>query len=631
MSDLDQRELRLQKLFELKKNGRNPYEITSFEVSLNSKYIKDNFEFIDNSSVTIAGRLMQRRTMGKAAFANILDSSGSIQIYIKLDNIGKETYDEFLDYDIGDIIGVEGTVFKTHKGEISVNVSKISLLSKSLSPLPEKFHGLKDVDLRYRKRYLDLIMDENVKKTFIKRSIIIKTIRRYLDKLNFIEVETPMLNTIAGGAIARPFVTHHNALNMDLYLRIAPELFLKRLITGGMDRVYEIGRQFRNEGISIKHNPEFTTLELYLAYADYNQMMNLAENIIVACNEAVGNDSIIEYGNEKINIVSPFERLTMIDAVKKYTGEDFSLCMNDEDKVIEISNRLQIDSQGKTKWGDILTLAFEQKVEEKLMNPTFIYDFPAETSPLAKRKKENPMLVERFELYVYGRELANAYSELNDPVDQKERFQEQLKLRDAGDDTASIPDQDFVSCLEYAMPPTGGLGIGIDRLAMLLTNSASIRDVILFPTMKPLDSEKINNVVKQKSESNVKETIDFSKVKVEPLFEEMVDFDTFIKSDFRAVKVISCEEVPKSKKLLKFTLDDGITKNRTILSGIRAYYEPEELIGKTLIAILNLPPRSMMGFESCGMLISAVHEEDGGEKLHLLMVDDGIPAGAKLC
>ncbi len=485
MSDSEQYDIRLKKLVELQKKGKDPYKVTSFEVTSNSEYIKENFEFVESSVVRVAGRIMQKRGMGKASFANVQDSHGSIQIYVKLDNLGEETYKEFSNYDIGDIIGLEGTVFKTHKGEISINVSSVILLSKSLCPLPEKFHGLKDVDLRYRKRYLDLIMNPKVRDTFVKRSKIVKTIRKYLDDLNFVEVETPMLNSIAGGAIARPFITHHNALNMDLFLRIAPELYLKRLITGGMDRVYEIGRQFRNEGISIKHNPEFTTLELYLAYADYNQMMNLAENIVINCNEAVGNDNLIRYGENEISLVSPFERLSMIDAVKKYTGEDFSLCMDDVLKAVDIANKLGIDLEGKNTWGDILTLAFEQKVEEKLINPTFIYDFPAETSPLAKRKKECPCLVERFELYVCGRELGNAYSELNDPIDQRERFRDQLKMREQGDDTASIPDEDFVNALEYGMPPTGGLGIGIDRLAMLLTDSASIRDVIIFPTMKP--------------------------------------------------------------------------------------------------------------------------------------------------
>ena len=484
MSDSEQYNIRLKKLVELQKNDKDPYKITSFEVTSNSEYIKENFEFMESSSIRIAGRIMQKRGMGKASFANVQDSHGFIQIYVKLDNVGEETYREFSEYDIGDIVGIEGKIFKTHKGEISINVESIILLSKSLCPLPEKFHGLKDVDLRYRKRYLDLIVNPKVRGTFIKRSTIVKTIRKYLDDLNFIEVETPMLNTVAGGAIARPFITHHNALNMDLFLRIAPELYLKRLITGGMDRVYEIGRQFRNEGISIKHNPEFTTLELYLAYADYNQMMNLAENIVTKCNEAVGNDNLIKYGDSEINLVAPFERLRMIDAVKKYTGEDFSLCMNDVIKAVDIANNLGIDLQGKNTWGDILTLTFEQKVEAKLINPTFIYDFPYEGSPLAKRKKECPCLVERFELYVCGRELANAYSELNDPIDQRERFRDQFKMREQGDDTASVPDEDFVNALEYGMPPTGGLGIGIDRLAMLLTDSASIRDVIIFPTMK---------------------------------------------------------------------------------------------------------------------------------------------------
>ena len=625
--------IRKDKLAQMQKSGNDPFEITTFNRNILSGEIRERFEELEGKDVAIAGRIMSWRDMGKASFMDIHDINGRMQVYIKMDDVGEESYKALSLWDIGDIIGVEGYVFRTKRGEVSVHAKKLTLLSKSLLPLPEKFHGLKDTDLRYRQRYVDLIMNPEVKDAFVKRSTIIKTIRSYLDKLGYIEVETPILNTIPGGAAARPFVTHHNTLNLDMYLRIAPELYLKRLIVGGMEKVYEIGRLFRNEGMSIKHNPEFTTIELYEAYTDYNGMMDIAENLINECAKAVCGSDEITYQGKNINLSKPFERMTMIEAVKKYTGEDFGAFIGDTEKAKEAAKRIGIVPDANAVWGDILNLAFEEKVEENLIQPTFIYDYPVEISPLTKRKKGTPQLVERFELFIVGRELANAYSELNDPIDQMERFKHQMMLREMGNDEANMIDDDFVTSLEYGMAPTGGLGMGIDRLVMLLTDSASIRDVIIFPTMKPLNDAVNKSDVKPRACEEVAtepEKIDFSKVEIEPLFKDCVDFETFSKSDFRAVKVKECAPVPKSKKLLQFTLDDGTGTDRTILSGIHAYYEPEELIGKTLIAITNLPPRAMMGIDSCGMLLSAVHKEEGEEKLHLLMVDDHIPAGAKL-
>ena len=626
-------QIRRDKLKYLQEHGKDPFKITVCDRNSTSEEIRNNFEALENKDVKIAGRIMSWRDMGKAAFMDIHDRTGRMQVYLKIDDIGQEAFEMLSKWDIGDIISVEGYVFKTRRGEISVHAKKLELLSKSLLPLPDKFHGLRDTDLRYRQRYVDLIVNPEVKNTFINRSKIIKAIRKYLDDLGFIEVETPVLNTIPGGAAARPFLTHHNTLDIDLYLRIAPELYLKRLIVGGMEKVYEIGRLFRNEGMSIKHNPEFTTIELYEAYADYHSMMDHAENIINSAVNAVCNNEVINYQGQEINLSKPFKRITMIEAVKNVTGIDFGEFIGDNEKAQEVAKSLSLDVGPSDTWGNVLNLVFEEKVEETLIQPTFICDYPVEVSPLTKRKNDIPLLVERFELFITGRELANAYSELNDPIDQKERFEKQMELRDAGDEEANMIDTDFITALEYGMAPTGGLGMGIDRLVMLLTDSASIRDVIIFPTMKTLGGVKSENGVKDKEDSTPKsepEKIDFSKVKVEPLFEEDVDFDTFSKSDFRAVKVKECVAVPKSKKLLQFTLDDGTGTDRTILSGIHAYYEPEELVGKTLIAITNLPPRAMMGIDSCGMLLSAVHEEEGEEKLHLLMVDDHIPAGAKL-
>ena len=634
LSENEQKQIRIDKLKALQDAGKDPFEITLATQTHHSDEIKAHFDELEEKDVTIAGRIMTWRDMGKANFIDIQDRNGRIQAYVRMNDVGEDVFKEFKTWDIGDIVEITGFVFKTRTGEVSVHTKQIRLLSKSLLPLPEKFHGLTDTDTRYRKRYLDMIMNPDVKDTFIKRSKIITSIRNYLDNLGFIEVETPILNTIPGGAAARPFITHHNTLDMDMYLRIATELYLKRLIVGGMERVYEIGRNFRNEGMDVRHNPEFTCIELYQAFTDYHGMMDIAEALIRnAANEVCDSLHIVFNGTE-IDLETPFCRLTMIDAVKEYSGVDFGSFMSDNEKAIAVAKEKEIEIQpGKATWGDILNSFFEEFVEENLTQPTFIMDYPVEVSPLTKRKPDCPVLTERFELFILGGEYGNAYSELNDPIDQMGRFEAQMKLREAGDDEANMIDHDFVTALEYGMPPTGGLGIGIDRLVMLLTDSYSIRDVLLFPTMKPLNGVKDENGV-NKTESEAPKTepekIDFSKVEIEPLFKDFVDFETFSKSDFRAVKVLACEAVPKSKKLLKFTLDDGSGENRTILSGIHAYYEPEELVGKTCIAITNLPPRPMMGIDSCGMLISAVHHEEGEEKLHLLMVDDHIPAGAKL-
>ena len=629
-------QVRRDKLKALQDAGKDPFQVNTSDRDILASEILERFEELENKDVCIAGRIMSKRGKGKVAFIDIHDRSGKMQIFAKHDDLGEDEYKTILKYDIGDIIEVKGFVFRTKVGEISVHAKKITLLSKSLLPLPEKYHGLKDTDLRYRQRYVDLIMNPEVKDTFIKRSKIIKTIRSYLDDMGYIEVETPVLNTIPGGAAARPFITHHNTLDIDLYMRIAPELYLKRLIVGGMEKVYEIGRLFRNEGMDVKHNPEFTTIEIYEAYTDYNGMMDRTEQMINrACVEVNGTDQI-KYQGEDIDLSVPFKRMTMIDAVKQYAGVDFGEFIGDTEKAKEVAKELNLEVKPTDTWGNILNTAFEDYVEEQLVQPTFICDYPVEVSPLTKRKKDVPELVERFELFITRRELANAYTELNDPIDQRKRFEHQLMLREAGDDEANMLDEDFLTSLEYGMAPTGGMGMGIDRLTMLLTDSASIRDVIIFPTMKPLDGVKKEigvNSEAAKAPDTPKaepEKIDFSNVKIEPLFEEFVDFETFSKSDFRAVKVKECEAVPKSKKLLKFVLDDGTGTDRVILSGIHEYYEPEELVGKTCIAIVNLPPRKMMGIDSAGMLISAVHEKDGQEGLNLLMVDNHIPAGAKL-
>ena len=635
LSENEQKQIRIDKLKALQDSGRDPFEITLATQTHHSDEIKADFDNLENKDVTIAGRIMTWRDMGKANFIDIQDRNGRIQAYVRMNDVGEDVFAEFKTWDIGDIVEITGFVFKTRTGEISVHAKEIRLISKSLLPLPEKFHGLTDTDTRYRKRYLDMIMNPDVKDTFIKRSKIISSIRSYLDNLGFVEVETPILNTIPGGAAARPFITHHNSLDMDMYLRIATELYLKRLIVGGMERVYEIGRNFRNEGMDVRHNPEFTCIELYQAFTDYHGMMDIAEALIRnAANEVCDGNLHITFNGTEIDLESPFRRLTMIEAVKEFSGVDFAEFMSDDEKAVAIAKEKNIEiAPGKATWGDVLNSFFEEFVEENLVQPTFIMDYPVEVSPLTKRKPDCPALTERFELFILGGEYGNAYSELNDPIDQMSRFEAQMKLREAGDDEANMIDHDFVTALEYGMPPTGGLGIGIDRLVMLLTDNYSIRDVLLFPTMKTLGGVKSENGVKDKEVSTPNsepEKIDFSKVKIEPLFEEDVDFDTFSKSDFRAVKVKECVAVPKSKKLLQFTLDDGTGTDRTILSGIHAYYEPEELVGKTLIAITNLPPRAMMGIDSCGMLLSAIHEEEGEEKLHLLMVDDHIPAGAKL-
>ena len=626
------RQVRRDKLAELQANGQDPFQITKFDVTHHSKEVKEHFDELEGKQVVLAGRIMSKRIMGKASFCNILDLQGNIQSYVARDSIGEDEYKAFKKMDIGDIVGLTGEVFKTKTGEISIHASAVTLLSKSLQVLPEKFHGLTDTDVRYRQRYVDLIMNPEVKDTFIKRSKILSSIRRYLDGQGFMEVETPMLVSNAGGAAARPFMTHFNALDEDFKLRISLELYLKRLIVGGMERVYEIGRVFRNEGLDTRHNPEFTLMELYQAYTDYNGMMDLTENMYRHVAKEVLGTTVITYNGVEMDLGKPFERLTMVDAVKKYAGVDWNEVATLEDAQ-KLAAEHHVEYEARHKKGDILNLFFEEFVEEHLIQPTFIMDHPVEISPLTKRKPENPDYVERFEFFMNGWEMANAYSELNDPIDQRERFKAQEELLAQGDEEANTTDEDFLNALEIGMPPTGGIGFGIDRMCMLLTDSAAIRDVLLFPTMKSLgDVNKKNDVKKSASEEmNAEpEKIDFSKVKVEPLFEEFVDFDTFSKSDFRAVKVKECVAVPKSKKLLQFTLDDGTGTDRTILSGIHEYYEPEELVGKTCIAIVNLPPRKMMGIDSCGMLISAVHEEDGKEGLHLLMVDNHIPAGAKL-
>ena len=620
--------VRREKLAELQEQGNDPFTITKYDVTAHTQQIKDNYEQFEGKDVSIAGRMMSKRVMGKASFCNIQDRDGNIQCYVARDSIGEDAYKAFKKMDIGDIVGIKGTPFTTKTGEKSVHVAEITLLSKSLQILPEKFHGLTNTDIRYRQRYVDLIMNPEVKDTFIKRSKIIKEIRNFLDGRDFMEVETPMLVSNAGGAAARPFETHYNALDEDVKLRISLELYLKRLIVGGLERVYEIGRVFRNEGVDTRHNPEFTLMELYQAYTDYEGMMELTESMFRYLAEKVCGSTLISYNGTPIDLGKPFARLTMIDAIKQYAGIDFDQVKTDEEAKA-LADQHKIEYEARHKRGDIINMFFEEYCEDKLIQPTFIMDHPIEISPLTKKKPSDPNKVERFELYINTWEMCNAYSELNDPIDQRERFKAQDAAADAGDEEANHTDEDFLNALEVGMPPTGGIGYGIDRLVMLLTDSAAIRDVLLFPTMKSLDSDK--KAAKPVEEApKAEEKVDFSKVKIEPIFKEMVDFETFAKSDFRAVKILACEAVPKSKKLLKFTLDDGERKDRVILSGIHEYYEPEELVGKTAIAIVNLPPRKMMGIDSEGMLISAVHEEDGHEGLNLLMVNNRIPAGAKL-
>ena len=623
--------VRRNKLEELQSAGKNPFEIMKYDTTHHSMEIKDHFEELEGKEVSVAGRMMFKRVMGKASFCNIQDLEGRIQAYVARDEIGVEEYKDFKKMDIGDIIGIKGTVFATKTGEKSIHAKEVVLLSKSLKPLPEKFHGLKDTDARYRQRYVDLIMNEESKDTFIKRSKIISKIRSFLDGQGFMEVETPMLVPNAGGAAARPFETHYNALDEDVKLRISLELYLKRLIVGGLEKVYEIGRVFRNEGVDTRHNPEFTLMELYQAYTDYNGMMELTENLYRYLAQEVVGSTTITYNGIEMDLGKPFEKITMVEAVKKYAGVDF-----DEIHTVEEARKAadehHVEYEERHKKGDILNLFFEEFVEDNLVQPTFVLDHPVEISPLTKKKPENPDYVERFEFFMNGWEMANAYSELNDPIDQRERFKAQEELLAQGDEEANSTDEDFLNALEIGMPPTGGIGFGIDRMVMLLTDSSAIRDVLLFPTMKSLDAKKGEAKAEKAvaAEEKPAEKVDFSNVKIEPLFEEMVDFNTFLKSDFRAVKIEACEAVPKSKKLLKFTLNDGTDRKRTILSGIHEYYEPEELVGKTAIAIVNLPPRKMMGIDSEGMLISAVHEEGEREGLNLLMVDDRIPAGAKL-
>lgn len=641
----DQQELnqilkvRREKLAALQEAGKDPFVHVKYDVTAHSADVREKFEELEGQTVSIAGRIMFKRVMGKASFCNIQDLKGSIQVYVARDSIGEEPYADFKKYDVGDIVGVKGEVFTTKTGEISVHAAEVVLLSKSLQVLPEKYHGLTNTDLRYRQRYVDLIMNQDVKDTFIKRSRIISAVRRYLDGEGFMEVETPMLVANAGGAAARPFETHYNALDEDVKLRISLELYLKRLIVGGMERVYEIGRVFRNEGVDTRHNPEFTLMELYQAYTDYHGMMDLSENLYRFVAQEVLGTTEITYGEHTIDLGKPFERITMLDAVKKYAGVDFNEIHSDEEAKA-IAKEHHIEFEERHKKGDILSLFFEEYAEPHMIQPTFVMDHPVEISPLTKRKPENPDYVERFELFMNGWEMANAYSELNDPIDQRARFKAQEELLSQGDEEANTTDEDFMNALEIGMPPTGGIGFGIDRMVMLLTNSPAIRDVLLFPTMKSMGAAKneANNAAQsapvektvEKAIAEVKETYDFSNVEVEPLFKDMVDFDTFSKSDFRAVKVKECEAVPKSKKLLKFVLDDGSGVDRVILSGIHDYYEPEFLVGKTLLAITNLPPRKMMGIDSCGMIISATHLVEGREGLNVLILDDKIPAGAKL-
>ena len=633
----EQRRVRREKLAALQAAGEDPFQQTRFDWDATSAQIKEHFDQMEGRAVKVAGRLMSKRGMGKVSFCDLQDRDGRIQLYARQDEMDEAVYKKFKKFDIGDIVGVEGEVFRTQRGEMSVRAKNITLLSKALLPLPEKFHGLTDLELRYRQRYVDLIVNPEVKRNFVIRSKFIKHVRDFLDERGYMEVETPVLNTISGGATARPFITHHNTLDIDMYMRIATELPLKRLIVGGLDRVYEIGRIFRNEGMDPKHNPEFTTVELYQAYTDFNGMMDLFEDLLSSAAQKILGTYQVEWQGEQIDLTPGWPRLTMHEAVKQYTGIDFMAISSDEEAVAAAKAiGVELPETADPTWGNALYETFDQKVEEKLVQPTFITMHPVDVSPLAKRSPQDPRLTERFELFICRSEMGNAFSELNDPIDQKQRFQKQVELRAKGDSEAGMMDEDYINALEYGLPPTGGLGIGIDRCVMLLTNSDTIREVILFPTMKPLDSDKkVSKEVSAPAEATqtapvVEEKIDFSNVQIEPLFEDQVDFDTFSKSDFRAVKVKECEAVKKSKKLLKFVLDDGTGVDRVILSGIHEYYEPEELVGKTCIAITNLPPRAMMGIDSCGMLISAVHHENGEEKLHLLMVDDHIPAGAKL-
>ena len=633
-------QIRRDKLKELQESGNDPFQITRYEMDNDSANIKANFDALEGQAVSVAGRLMSKRGMGKVSFCDLQDKSGRIQLYARRDEMDEAEYARFKKFDIGDIVGVKGVVFRTQRGEMSVRVERVTLLSKSLLPLPEKFHGLTNTELRYRQRYVDLIVNPEVKRNFVIRSQFIKHVREFMDNRGFMEVETPVLNTISGGATARPFITHHNTLDIDMYMRIATELPLKRLIVGGMDRVYEIGRIFRNEGMDPKHNPEFTTIELYQAYADFNDMMDLFEDLLTSAAQKLLGTYQLEWQGEKLDLTPGWPRLPMHEAVKQYCGIDFMAITSDEEAVAAAKSiGVELPETAEKTWGNALYECFDQKVEEKLIQPTFITMHPVDVSPLAKRSPKDPRLTERFELFICHSEMGNAFSELNDPIDQRERFQKQVELRDKGDDEAGMMDDDFITALEYGLPPTGGLGIGIDRCVMMLTNSDSIREVILFPTMKTLDPKKAENKAEKAAVNGSAEDatvsapsvqIDLSKVKIEPLFADDVDFETFSKSDFRVVKIEACEAVPKSKKLLKFTLNDGTDRKRTILSGIHEYYEPEELVGKTCVAITNLPPRKMMGIDSEGMLISAVYEYDGREGLNLLMLDDSIPAGAKL-